>query len=394
MTIEIADFTVSISEDMLDDVRSRLARTRYPDDLDNADWSYGTNAAWLRAMVEYWRTDYDWRSQERAINAFRHRRTEIAGVPIHFVHAKGVGPAPMPLILSHGWPWTFWDMHRIIGPLSDPATHGGDPADAFEVIVPSMPGFGFSTPLRQTGVNFANTADLWNRLMTEGLGFDRYAAHGGDWGSLTTAQLGHKYADHLHGIHLSTMAPLYLFNHERPWDVTAGTMVPAGLPEDERARMIAWQQRIASHVAVQVLDPQTLSYGLHDSPAALLAWLAERRRSWGDCRDGLDAAFDRDFMITTTMLYWVTESFVTSARFYAEAARNPWQPSHDRTPMVEAPTGISQFPHDGTTGLGAGLDADFNVVQHREHDHGGHFAAYEAPEAIVTDIRDMFRAMR
>lgn len=387
-------FEIRVTDEVLADLRERLRRTRWPHDYANDDWSYGTNAPVLRELVAYWLDGYDWRAAEAAINRHAHWRVDVAGLPIHFVRAPGRGPKPLPLILSHGWPWTFWDLHRVIGPLSDPAAHGGDPADAFEVIVPSMPGFGYSTPLSRTGVNFWTTADLWHRLMTEVLGFDRYAAQGGDWGALTTTQLGHKYADSLYGIHLSTLAPLSLFNHERPWDITAGTLAPAGLGPEERERFLAWQRRIASHVAVQILDPQTLAYGLHDSPVGLLAWLLERRRSWGDCRRGVVETFGRDFLITTTMLYWVTDSFVTSARFYAEAARHLWQPSHAGTPLVAAPTGISVFRHDGTVGLGAGMESLFNVVLQREHDVGGHFAPVEAPERIVDDIRATFRPLR
>lgn len=390
----VEQFVVEMPEARLADLRERLGRARMPHDYANDDWSYGTNGAYLRELVDYWRDGYDWRAQERAINRHRHFRTTLDGIPVHFIREPGRGPAPMPLILSHGWPWTFWDLHKVIGPLANPAAHGGDPADAFEVIVPSMPGFGFSTPLNRTGINFWTTADLWHALMTQTLGFQRYAAQGGDWGALTTTQLGHKYAASLHGIHLSTVAPLSLFNHERPWDVTGGMLAPATLDPAQRAAFLAWQERIAAHVAVQVLDPQTLSYAMHDSPVGLLAWLIERRRAWGDCRDGLESAFDRDFLLTTATLYWLTDSFVTSARFYAEAARHRWQPSHALAPMVQAPTGISHFTHDGTVGLGAGMESLFNLVFERRHDRGGHFAAAEAPDAIVQDLRDMFRPLR
>jgi len=391
---KVEKFRVDIPQERLADLQRRLEQARFPHDYANDDWSYGTPLGSLRTLVDYWREGYDWRAQERAINAFDHYRVDVDGLPIHFVRAPGKGPSPLPLILSHGWPWTFWDLHRVIGPLSDPAAHGGDPADAFEVIVPSMPGFGFSTPLSRTGINFWTTADVWHRLMTEVLGFQRYAAQGGDWGALTTTQLGHKYAASLYGIHLSTVAPLSLFNHERPWDVTGGMLAPPGLGNAERTAFLAWQQRIAAHVAVQVLDPQTLSYAMHDSPVGLLAWLIERRRAWGDCRAGLERAFDRDFLLTTAMLYWLTDSFVTSARFYAEAARNLWQPSHSRSPMVEAATGISHFSHDGTVGLGAGMESMFNLVFQQTHESGGHFAPAEAPEAIVSDLREMFRPLR
>lgn len=387
-------FSVEFPETRLQDLWRRVQATRFPHDYANDDWSYGTHGDTLRKLVDHWLHGYDWAAQLRAINQFQHYRVSVGGLPIHFIRAEGKGPRPMPLILSHGWPWTFWDLHKVVGPLSDPAAHGGDPADAFEVIVPSMPGFGLSTPLARTGVNFWTTADLWHELMTGVLGYGRYAAQGGDWGALTTTQLGHKFAESLYGIHISTVAPLSLFNHERPWDVTGGMLAPAGLDPEERRAFLAWQQRIAAHVAVQVLDPQTLAYAMHDSPVGLLAWLIERRRAWGDCREGLLNAFEPDFLLTTTMLYWLTDSFVTSARFYAEAARNLWQPSHQRSPLVGAPTGISYFTHDGTVGLGAGMESMFNVAFQRTHGRGGHFAPCEAPAAIVADLRDMFRPLR
>lgn len=387
-------FTIAIPDDRLADLKERLARTRLPHDYANEDWSYGTPASVLTPLIERWRDDYDWREHEAAMNAFEHWRVEIGGVPVHYMRVPGKGPNPAPLILSHGWPWTFWDMHRVVGPLADPAAYGGDPADAFDVIVPSMPGFGFSTPVANTGVNFWSTADLWHTLMRDVLGHDRYFAAGGDWGSLTTAQLGHKYADEVSAIHITTVAPLYLFGHERPWDVTGGMLAPPELKGQAREDFLAWQRRIAAHVCVQVLDPQTLSYGMHDSPAALLAWLVERRKSWGDCRGGLFDAFEPDFLLTTASIYWLTDSFVTSARFYAEAARHPWQPSHDAVPMVQSPTGISRFPFDGTTGLGNGLDGDFNLTFEATHQRGGHFAHVENPDAVAADIRATMRPYR
>ena len=217
MTPEL--FSISITDTVLDDLHRRLRATNWPPDLGNEDWKYGVPASYLREFVNYWLNTYDWRQQERLINGFSHYKTEIDGNPIHFVHEKGRGPKPIPLILSHGWPWTFWDYNELIRPLADPASYGGDPADAFEVIVPSLPGFGFSTPLAKTGVNFTTTADLWHQLMTRTLGFDKYAAQGGDWGALITTQLGHKYASSLYGIHVSMVVPLDAFTHDRPWDI-------------------------------------------------------------------------------------------------------------------------------------------------------------------------------
>lgn len=400
--MDVEPFRIEVPDAVIDDLRQRLRNTRWPEDFGNEDWKYGTPTAYLKSLVETWVEDYDWRAAEREMNSFDHFRTEIEGVRVHFIREAGKGPAPIPLILSHGWPWTFWDMRHVIRPLADPAAFGGDAADAFDVIVPSLPGFAFSTPLRVAGINWWRTADLWHRLMTERLGYDRFAASGGDWGALVTAQLGHKYAASLHGVHLLHAIPLTLFNTERPWDITGGAMVPAGVQGELREAMHARQRRVASHVAVQVLDPQTLANGLNDSPAGLLSWLVERRRAWGDTRGDVESAFPREHLLTTTMLYWITGSFHTSARFYAEAAHHPWKPSHDRWPVVEAPTGFTFLDGEKPPGVDdpvAAFEASerarvYNLKQINRHPRGGHFGHYEAPEAVVTAIRALFRDLR
>ncbi len=392
--MRVEPFQVDISEETLEELERRLKHANWPDDFANEEWRYGTNAKYLRELVDYWIEGYDWREQEREINAFDHYRVDIEEMPIHFIREPGRGPDPMPLILSHGWPWTFWDLHKIIRPLADPASFGGDADDAFEVIVPSLPGFGFSTPLLQPGINFWRTADLWHSLMTEILGFDRFGAQGGDWGALVTAQLGHKYADSLFGIHLTNLIPLTLFNHQRPWDITAGAMVSTELPSDEQEAQLARQRRIASHVAVQVLDPQTLAYGLHDSPVGLLAWLVERRFTWGDCNGDVESRFSKDHLLTTAMLYWLTNSFVTSARYYAEAAHNPWRPSHDRRPVVEVPAGVTYLGGDVGRGVIPAVRESFDIRYENSHPTGGHFAPAEEPDVVIDDIRATFRPLR
>ena len=387
-------FEVRASDERLSDLESRLRRTNWPIEFANDDWLYGTNGGYLQELVGYWLNGYDWRAQEARINAFQHFRMSVQGLPIHFIREPGRGPDPIPLILSHGWPWTFWDLGEVIRPLADPASHGGDPQDAFEVIVPSLPGFGFSTPMPQAGMNFWRTADLWHELMTDVLGFERFGAQGGDWGALVTAQLGHKYADSLIGIHLTNLIPLTLFNHQRPWDITAGAMVSDELPAEEREAALAQQRRIASHVAVQVLDPQTLGFALHDSPVGLLAWLLERRYTWGDCNGDVESRFSKDHLLTTAMIYWLTDSFVTSARYYAEAAHNPWRPSHDDTPLVAVPTGATYLGGDVGRGAIPAVRSDFDMRYENAHPSGGHFAPAEEPEVVIEDIRATFRPLR
>ena len=388
-------FRVAVPEAELADLDRRLAATRFAPDIDNADGHYGVSTARIAELVTYWRTGYDWRRQERAINELPMFKVEIDGIPVHFAHVRGTGPAPTPLLLTHGFPWTFWDFHRVIGPLTDPAAYGGDPADAFDVVVPSLPGYAFSSPVTTPGVNFVSTADLWVTLMQDVLGYDRFAAHGGDWGALVTAQLAHKYADRLLGIHLTSLVALPSgWNSDRPWNLLQRA-ADAASPENREA-VVAWERRRVGHLVPQIVHPQTLAHGLNDSPAGLLAWLTQRRLEWMDPGQELDKVFPPDFLITTAMLYWLTQTFPTAARFYYEAAAHPWQPSHGRTPAIRAPAGLSLFVEDNPPG--ATFDwiptVYADVVHRAEHKVGGHFGAMERPDDVVTDIRSTFRLLR
>ena len=196
-------FKIAVPAAVLTDLRARLKKSRWAGDFGNEQWAYGTNLEALKDLVDYWQTGFNWRRQEREINRFSHYKTTIEGIPIHFIHEPGKGPRPIPLILSHGWPWTFWDLHKVIRPLANPAAFGGSPEDAFDFVVPSLPGYGFSTPLTTTGINYWRTADLWDQLMRDVLGYEKFAAQGGDWGAMITAQLGHKYAEHMIGLHVT-----------------------------------------------------------------------------------------------------------------------------------------------------------------------------------------------
>lgn len=383
-----APFEIHIEDAALDDLRDRLARTRFAADFANDDWRYGVPGAYLRELCDYWQDGYDWRAHEAAMNAFSHFRVEIDDVPIHFVHERGKGPAPIPLILTHGWPWTFWDFRDVIGPLCDPAAHGGDPADAFDVIVPSLPGFGFSSPLEKPGVALGTVADLWDRLMREALGYTRYAAHGGDWGALVTATIGHRHADHLYGVHESLIGLL-------GFDYTS--IGPDDFGVDERGwwdNVVQRSATIASHMAVHSSDPQTLAYGLNDSPAGLLAWLLERRRAWSDCDGDVERVFSRDDLLTLASIYWLTGTIGTSCRFYWENARAPFDPVHDRKPECEAPTGFAVFPRDVLLVPRRLAERHANIVHWTVMERGGHFGAAEQPEALVEDLRAFLRPLR
>jgi pimeloyl-ACP methyl ester carboxylesterase len=384
--IQTEPFAVAVSEETLADLRERLAKTRWPDEVANAHWEYGTNLAYLQELVAYWRDGYDWRRCERTINAFPQYRVTIDRVAIHFIHQPGRGPKPLPLILTHGWPWTFWDLHKVIRPLSDPAAFRGDPRDAFDVVVPSLPGYGFSTPLSTPGFNYWRTADLWVKLMREGLGYDRFGAQGGDWGALVAAQLGHAHAERIIGIHLTLMMPLSL----RMPDASEYSTEEGGWREQTQR----FRKEESGYFALQSTKPQTLAYGLNDSPVGLCAWIVEKRRAWSDCGGEIERRFTKDELLTTVMLYWVTESFGSSVRYYYEARHHPWQPSHPRTPVVEAPTGVAVFPREVILLPRRWAERYYNLVRWTVMPAGGHFAPMEEPERLVEDIRAFFRPLR
>lgn len=400
-------FEVSISDEAIDDLKQRLRRTRYPLDSGNADWRYGTNADYLRSFVASW-LDHDWRETEKEINAFDNFKVEIDGVPVHFLHRKGNGPNPLPLVLTHGWPWTFWDFKDAIGPLSDPGAHGGDPADAFDLVVPSLPGYGFSSPLTVEGITTAGTADRWAQLMTM-LGYQRFAVAGSDLGVRVSSHLAHKYSDRVVGLHSTTPPSLGSARESQRAEQSTLSMllqrlggpVSALQPEDfaleERHRWYDMERRWAStipHVATQSQDPQTLSYGMHDSPVALAAWLLERRYNWGDHSGDIEESFSRRALLDWVSIYWFTETFVSSARIYWHEFRTPWVPSHNRVPAIDVPTGISVFPVDVVYRPRKIAEQSADIVYWKDHDRGGHFAWAEVPEVLVADVREFFRPLR
>lgn len=381
-------FTIDVPQEALDDLRYRLEHTRWADDFANDDWRYGTEGKYLRELADYWLNGYDWRAREAAMNQFTHWRTAIDGVPVHFIREPGKGPAPMPLLLNHGWPWTFWDFRKIIGPLSDPASYGGDPADAFDVIVPSLPGYGFSTPLTTPAQNFWTTADLWAKLMTE-LGYARFASQGADWGAFISSQLGHKYADRLIGLHIQLLAPLDTFSGGKP---SSSDYSDEEQPWLKRNRAFAGSEM--GYFELQRTKPQTIAWALEDSPVGLLAWILEKRRRWSDCGGDVERRFTKDDLLDTVMLYWITRSFGTSARYYYEAAHNPWTPAHDRSPRVEAPTAVAVFPQEVMLLPRTWAERHHNLQRWTKMPAGGHFGPMEEPEALIQDIRAFFRTLR
>src|SRR5579859_2469820 len=381
--MHIEPFKIEVSQAVLDDLAERLARTRWPDEVANGDWRYGANLDYMRQLIAYWQRTFDWRSQERAINAFPHFRAELDGLHIHFIHQRGSGPHPMPIVITHGWPGSFYEMHKIIPLLADPGSHGGDPADAFDVIVPSLPGYGFSDAPTQPGLTTAGIADLWTRLMTEGLGYDHFAAHGGDIGSGVTAHLGLRHPDHVLGIHVTAVRKPYL-----------GAGAPP-LSEAEKAYIALnerWEAEEGAYGHVQGTRPQTLGYGLNDSPVGVAAWIVEKFRAWSDCQGNVEARFSKDELLTNVMIYWATQTITSSVRLYYEsqhAAQRFGPEDHIRVPCAIALSReeVELAPREWAERL-------YNVQRWVQFPSGGHFMALEEPELLVEDIRAFFRGLR
>jgi len=405
MNTDLKPFEISVSEEILKDLENRLKTTRWSQDLNNEDSYYGINTAYLKDIVDHWIDGYDWEAAQKELNSFNQHKVEIDGQPIHFIYEKGRGPNPTPIVLSHGWPWTYWHWSKVIRQLTDPASYGGDPNQSFDVIVPSLPGFGFSTPVKDGEMNFWKMAELWHKLMTETLGYNKYAASGSDYGMLVTAQLGHKYADELIGIHLGQEMPLTIFQSERPWDLTEGQMIPTDASPELREGIIKLQRTYASHVAVHMLDAQTITHGLNDSPVGMLAWILQRWKKWSDIHGNFEDVFSKDDIITFAMIYWVNQAIGSSIRVYSNANRYPWKPSHDRTPVVEAPTGFTFLAGDAYPPLGTEenrvdiykngpMAAQFNTVYAKAFKKGGHFGPWENPEAFIEGITDTFKLLK
>lgn len=380
-------FEIAIPQSELDDLRERLHRTRWPADPGNPGGRYGATREWMGDLVSHWADTYDWRAVEAKMNAYDHYKVSIDGIPIHFQRVPGKGPNPMPLVLTHGWPWTFWDLHQVVDALADPGAHGGDPADAFEVIVPSLPGYGLSVPLTTTGVDVARIAQLWVKLMTEVLGFERFGAEGGDWGAIITGWLGHAHPESLIGVYLTLPVIPGMFGKRAP--------KPSDFAEDEQwmlTRADEARRATEAHVAVHRRDPQTFSYAMADSPAGLGAWLWHRRDLWCD-GDPLEV-FGRDDLCTLSSLYWFNTSFASSIRLYAEQFTKPAGTVHDREKVIEAPTGFGVFAKELMFVPRSVAERATDLRRWSVFDRGGHFAPAERPDAIITEMREFFRPLR
>jgi epoxide hydrolase len=381
---EIRPFRIDIPQTDLDDLRARLARTRWPDELPGVGWARGVPLGYLKELTAHWTGGFDWRAQEARLNQFPQHTTTIDGQPIHFLHVRSPEPDALPLLVTHGYPSSVAEFLEIIGPLTDPRAHGGDPADAFHVVAPSLPGFGFSTPLQQAGWESSRTAKAWVELMGR-LGYTRYGAHGGDIGAGISGDLSGLDPERVVGAHVNTDPTALALLDFLPTELD-------GLSEEEAAshqRLRQYGQDGKGYLQIQGTRPQSLAYGLTDSPAGQLAWIVEKFQEWTDPAKQLpDQAVNRDQLLTNISLYWFTRSGASAAQFIYEAAHaaRAWgAPS-------PAPTGMAVFGEGSL--LRRALDPDHKVEHWSEFDRGGHFPAMEVPDLLVGDIRAFFRRLR
>jgi len=376
-------FKITVPDETLKDLRDRLARVRWPDEIPGAGWRHGTDLAYMKELVAYWRERYDWRRHEAQLNAFRQFTAPVAGIDLHFIHEPGVGPRPLPLLLSHGWPGSVWEFHKILPLLTDPGRFGGDPADAFTIVAPSLPGYGFSFRPDQPRFGVLEIADAFATLMTEVLGYERFGAQGGDWGAFVTARLGYAYPERLAGIHLNLLT-------------LRRDIKPPANPTAEETQYLKdlghWLREEAGYQWIQGTKPQTLAYGLTDSPVGLAAWIVEKFRTWSDCGGDVERRFTKDELLTNVMLYWVTGAIGSSFWPYYARYHDDW-PIPDGA-RVAVPMGHAAFPREIVRPPRAWAERVFDVRRWTAMPAGGHFAALEEPQALAGDLRAFFRGLR
>jgi microsomal epoxide hydrolase len=376
-------FSLAVPESVLEDLGRRLDATLWPEPVEDAGWDYGTDVEFLKDLCSYWRHSYDWRAEEAALNRWPHFLVDVDGIDIHCIRVPGVGPDPVPLVLTHGWPSSFYEMHKVIGPLSDPARFGGDPGDAFHVVVPSLPGYGWSAAPRARGMSASRVADLWVGLMNQ-LGYPRFGAHGGDWGSAVSTALGAFHPDQMIGIHLTMLAP----------PVDEATLTPEQRIWWETVQ--AYRDREWGYVHLQRTKPQTAAFALTDSPAGLAAWITEKWWRWSDCADvhgnrDLWRVFQRAEILTTLTIYWATRTIGPSMRLYYETFSRGSVVA--QPPRIEVPTGVAVFNEMNRPPRPL-AEPYYNISRWTVVERGGHFPALENPDTLVQEIRQFFQPLR
>jgi pimeloyl-ACP methyl ester carboxylesterase len=380
----IRPFTIAITDEALLDLKNRLSMVRWPKALDDASWEDGTSLTFLHRLLDQWKNRFNWRAEEARLNHLPQFMGSVDGTDIHFIHQKGVGPEPLPLILTHGWPGSFTEFERILPLLTNPGAYGGDPADAFDVVVPSLPGYGFSSAPVESGVGSRDIAGLWHELMTS-LGYERFGAQGGDIGSGVSTWLARLFPDKVLGVHLN-----YVSAGFRP------TLPPGEeLAEEERAYQMSvasWAASEGAYSAMHSTKPQTLAFALSDSPVGLAAWISEKFRAWTDCDGDLEGILSLDTILTDISIYWFGGNLNASLRLYKENRLDPliFAPNERLTP----PLGIAHFPKELPIPPRSWVERVANVTRWSEMPAGGHFAALEQPDLLANEIREFFRPLR
>ncbi|MEU0409256.1 epoxide hydrolase family protein [Streptomyces griseorubiginosus] len=389
----VQPFRLDIAQRELDDLHDRLDRTRWPDDLQDTGWAYGVPAPYLRELAQHWRHSYDWRAAEAELNAWPQFTTVIDGSTVHFAHVRSPEPDATPLIITHGWPGSTVEFLDVVGPLTDPAAHGGDPGDAFHVVVPSIPGFGLSGPPSDTGWEAGRIAGAWAELMTR-LGYERFGAQGGDWGAAISRELGRAHPERVIGVHLNLLP-----GAQATQEPTEEELAALGPGERERAleswrRWSAWSSEGTGYAVLNSTRPQTLAYALTDSPVGQLAWIVEKFQAWTDSAELPEGAVDRDRLLTNVTLYWLTGTAGSAARIYYERAHATGDRAARPTEPSTAPTALALFPAEIQVPLRHKAERTENIVRWTELGRGGHFAAMEEPDLLVDDVRAFFRQLR
>jgi microsomal epoxide hydrolase len=375
-------FEIRIPDSTLEDLRARLKRTRYPDQIEGADWRYGTELSYLRELCDYWREGFDWRAQERRLNRIDQFTERVDGLELHFLHVRSPHPTALPLLLVHGWPGSCFEFHKLIDPLVDPTRHGGDDRDAFHVVCPSLPGHGFSQPPRRPGFDVKSMAQVLADLM-ERLGYARYAAQGGDWGAIIGSWLASLYPERLVGLHLNMVVCPPPGEEEDPNE---------GVTEAERAALAELGRIRSEYIPVHASNPQTLAYGLNDSPAGLAAWIVHKFRRWSDCEGNPERRFTKDELLTNLTLYWATQSIASSLRLYFESGASGGVIAYPDP--IEVATACAIFPAEPYRVPRRWAERRYNIERWTELPRGGHFPALEEPDLLVEDLRAFFRDRR
>jgi pimeloyl-ACP methyl ester carboxylesterase len=379
--MKLEPFKVDVPQAVLDDLHERLARARFPEQLLDAGWDYGTELGYLRELTDYWRDTYDWRAREARMNAFDHFTTEIDGTGVHFVHVRSPEADALPIVLTHGWPGSFVEFLDVIGPLSDPRAHGGGAADAFHVVVPSLPGYAFSGPTRERGWHPGRVATAWAALMA-GLRYDRYVAQGGDWGSFVTSQLAIADPAHCAGIHVNFLPAIPMTDDHTDQETAY------------LADVTRYNEHDSGYFKEQSTKPQTVGYALDDSPVGLAAWIVEKFRTWSDCDGDVERSFTKDQLLDNLMVYWVTTTAHSAARMYYEFDKGLKSGALDVLSQVKVPVGYARYPKEIMRTSDRWAKAQYPIAHIADMPRGGHFAAFEVPELFVDDVRAWGRVVR